>query len=156
MAATAVGLFANENVAESVAQALRANAIPQQGIRIISKPAGATVNTATSTPQVDFVAGLSRDLRSMGATDHEIDAYLNGVKQGKVLVFASGSLAQADAACAVMNSYEPIEMEEFTGVGAALPSVSASVNIGEAETNNISLKEDRKRAKADGARLFSW
>lgn len=152
MAATAVGLFANANVAESVREALRTNGIPAEGIRILSIPSSAAVGSSTSTPEIDFVAGLSRDLRSMGAVDSEIDAYLAGVKQGKVLVFATGTLAQADAASAVMNSYGPIEMEEFATTGTGLPSVRA----GEVAPHDITSKTDRKQAKSEGARLFSW
>jgi hypothetical protein len=156
MAATAVGLFADASVANSVADALRANAVPSQGIRIFTSPADGTGGRAANDA---FVAKLSRDLRSMGAADREIDAYLDGVQHGRALVFATGTLAQADAATAVMNEFGPIEVEEFAGavVTSSNKNVSeAAAFVGEMETQNISLKEDRMRAKTEGARLFSW
>jgi hypothetical protein len=156
MAATAVGLFANASVAESVAEALRANAIPSQGIRILTQPVnGASGSAAGNT----FVAKLSQDLRSMGAVDSEIDAYIAAVQRGRALVFATGTLAQADAATAVMNEFGPIEVEEFAGAVASSSGKGvseAATGVGELDTQNISLKEDRMRAKTEGARLFSW
>jgi len=159
MAATAVGLFANASVAESVAEALRANAIPSKGIRILTPPANGASGSADSTSGDAFVAKLSRDLRSMGAAEGEIDAYLEGVQHGRVLVFATGTLAQADAATAIMNAYGPIEVEEFAGAIASSSAKSvgeAAAGVGELDTQNISLKEDRIRAKTEGSRLFSW
>jgi hypothetical protein len=159
MAATAVGLFANASVAESVAEALRANAVPSQGIRILTPPANGASGSAIGTTGDAFVAKLSRDLRSMGAVDGEIDAYIAAVQRGRALVFATGTLAQADAATAVMNEFGPIEVEEFAGAVASSSGKGvseAAAGVGELDTQNISLKEDRMRAKTEGARLFSW
>jgi hypothetical protein len=152
MTATAVGLFTDASVAESVAKALRAIAVPPRGIRIISSPANAAADGVSSTPKNDFVANLSRDLHSMGAVDHEIDAYLAGVRRGNVLVFATGTLAQADAASAVMNTYEPIEVEEFTNTATSPKSSRAA----EAGAHDFNSSAERKRVRHDGARLFSW
>jgi hypothetical protein len=152
MAATAVGLFANEGVADAVADALRAHGISSKGIRTLAQPTTFPVNGATSTPAADFTAELARDLRSMGATDNICDAYISGVKDGNVLVFATGSLEQADAATAIMNQYTALEIEEYAGSAPTLPAV----HYGEAGPHDPSSKSDRARAKGDGARLFSW
>jgi hypothetical protein len=58
MAETAVGLFEDAGTAEAVVDALRANGIPSRGIRILAKPVGSPVVSATSTPSVDFAASL--------------------------------------------------------------------------------------------------
>jgi len=153
MAAAAVGLFADAGVAESVAEALRANAIPAHGIRILTAPANGTSGRDA------FITKLSRDLHSIGAVDSEVGAYLAGVQRGQALVFATGTLAQADAATAVMNEYGPIEVEEFAGAVASSSGKGvneAAARVGEMDTQNISLKEDRMQAKTEGARLFSW
>jgi hypothetical protein len=95
----------------------------------------------------------------MGAVDSEIDAYIAAVQRGRALVFATGTLAQADAATAVMNEFGPIEVEEFAGAVASSSAKTineAAASVGEMDTQNISLKEDRIRAKTEGARLFSW
>ena len=152
MAATAVGLFANATVAESVAEALRANAIPSRGIRILAKPINPSAENAMGSPALAFVAALSRDLRTIGATDREIDAYLAGLEQGDVLVLASGTLAHADAACAVMNAFDPIEVEEFSGTAAATPPSHAS----EAVSHGLHSQGENAHARTEGARLFYW
>ena len=153
MAETAVGLFEHPGTADAVVNALRANGIPSNGIRIVSKPAAMPVESATSTPSIDFAAALAQDLHSMGATDQECDAYLAGVRRGNVLVFITGSLPQVEAATTVMNSYEPIELEGFA---AAVPA-AVGVHGKEIEAHDgISLNSDQARAKTEGARVFSW
>ncbi len=152
MAATAVGLFADTSIADSVVDALRAHGIPDKNIRTLAQPAGLPVNSATSTPSVDFAAALAKDFRSMGATEPEIEGYLSGVRRGNVLIFVSGTLQQADAATAVMNQFTAIEIEEFAGVAPTLPSV----HVGEVGLHDASSRISRERAKTDGARLFSW
>jgi hypothetical protein len=111
------------------------------------------VDSATSTPSVDFAAGLARDLSSMGATEPECEFYLARVRRGNVLVFAGGTHAQADTAAGIMNSYEPIQLEEFAG---SVPSLSG-VHQKEVGTQaGITLKMDETRQKTEGARVFSW
>jgi hypothetical protein len=153
MADTAVGLFEHPGTADAVVDALRANGISSKGIHMLSKPAAMPVESATSTPSIDFAAALSQDLRSMGASDRECEAYLAGVRRGSVLVFVTGSSAQAETAIAVMNAYEPIEIEEFAGSPPAMPGVRGK----EVEAHeSISLGSDQARAKTEGARVFSW
>jgi hypothetical protein len=153
MAETAVGLFEDAGTADSVVDALRANGIPSNGIRILTKPIGSSVESATSTPSVDFAAALTQDLRSLGATESECDAYMAGVRRGNVLVFATGSSAQAETAISVMNAYEPIEIEEFATAAPALPGVHAGEAGGH---EGIRLKTEESRAQSEGARVFYW
>jgi hypothetical protein len=152
MAATAVGLFADSGVADAVVDALRAHGLPSKGIRTLAQPIDFPVSSSTSTPATNFTAELARDLRSMGAEDDVCNAYIAGVKDGNVLVFATGSLEQADAATAIMNQYTALEIEEYAGSAPTLPGV----HYGEVGPHDASSKSDRARAKGDGARLFSW
>jgi hypothetical protein len=155
MAETAVGLFEHPGTADAVVDALRANGIPSNGIRTVSKPAAMPVESATSTPSIDFAAALAQDLSSMGASERECKAYLSGVRRGNVLIFVTGSRPQAETAINVMNAYEPIEVEEFVTAGAA--PVLAGVHGKEIEAHDgISLNSDQARAKTEGARVFSW
>ena len=153
MAETAVGLFEHHGAADAVVDALHANGIPSNGIRTLSKPSAMPVDSATSTPAVDFAAALAQDLSSMGATDRECETYLAGVRRGNVLVFATGSHAQAETAISVMNSYEPIEVEEFAG---AVPALAGAHGKETAPHDTISFSSDQARAKTEGARIFSW
>jgi hypothetical protein len=111
------------------------------------------VESATRTPSIDFAAALAPELHSIGATDRECEAYLAGVRRGNVLVFVTRSLAQAEAATTVRNSYEPIELDGFL---AAVPA-AVGVHGKEIEAHDsISLDSDQARAKTEGARVFSW
>jgi hypothetical protein len=152
MKTTAVGLFAQSETAEAVVNALRESGIASDEIRVLARPVASSVDSATSTPGLDFVAALAEDLRSMGANDSELEAYLDGVRNGNVLVFASGNAAQADSAAQVMNRFEPAEMHELAG---AIPELPAA-HVGEVGTNILSMKGDRARAQATGARVFTW
>jgi hypothetical protein len=157
MAATAVGLFVSSSVAEAVVDALRAHGMPSRGIRTIGQAANFPMPTVASTPGNDSFAGLARDLRSMGATDHEIEAYLDGVRRGNVLVLSTGTLQQADAASAIMNQFTALEVEEYTNAsGAIRPEGHDGIHAGLSDGRAGNFKADRMQARGDGAKLFSW
>jgi len=152
MAETAVGLFEQPGTADTVANALRANGFPAGGIRVLSKPAAMPVEGATSTPLVDFAAALSRNLHSMGASDSECDTYLEGLRRGSVLVFATGSHDQAESALGVMSEYEPVEVKEYNSPVPELPPT----RVGEIGSHDISSRIERNRQNIEGVRVFSW
>jgi hypothetical protein len=153
MAETAVGLFEETASAERVASLLRTHGFSADAVRSISRPLGTTVTSPTSTPGLDFAAGLARDLRSMGATEEECEAYVSQVQEGGTLLFVTGTLDEANQAASLMNENGATEIEEFAGAMPALPAV----HVGEvAATGGISLKEDRSRANTPGARVFTW
>jgi hypothetical protein len=146
-------MFRHPGTADAVLEQLRVSGIPTSGIRSIAMPLGMTTDSVTATPGVDFAAGLSKDLTAMGASEAEAEWYVAGVQSGNVLILASGTSEQADAAAAVMEGFEPIALEEFAGVS---PASSAPVLGGNVTAQAISIKEDRSRANAGGARVFSW
>jgi len=152
MADTAVGLFRDTAVADAVVGALRADDFPLTGIRTVGKPAVATVDSPISTPALDFAVALKRDLRSMGASEYECEAYLDGLQHGNVLVFASGSRDQADAAIDVMNEFNALEIEEFASAIPTLPGT----RVGEVGAHDIASKAERETARYAGARIFTW
>jgi hypothetical protein len=152
MAETAVGVFEEATYAEEVAGVLRENGLSPNSIRVLSKPIGISVDSATSTPSVDFGAALAQDLRSMGATDGEIESYVSSVQSGCALLFVTGTAAEADRAAALMNAHDAVQIEEFAGAVPMLPAV----HVGETATGSISLKEDRARARSEGAKVFTW
>jgi len=152
MPETAVGLFEQSTSADAVVVALRQSGIPSSGIRVVTRPMSMPVNSATSTPSVDFAAGLAEDLSCMGATKQDCEAYLAGLRSGNTMIFATGTQAQADTAVGIMNTYNPVEVQEYAG---AVPSLPAA-HYGDAGEPNISSKVDHSREKSEGARVFSW
>jgi hypothetical protein len=153
MSKTAVGLFQNRSVADQVVQDLNAGALPRNEIRILGELREMSVNGAMSTPRLDFEVGLNRELRAIGATSDEANAYVQGVRRGGVLVFATGSNAQVDKAAEIMNRHEAIEVDEL--VGSALHTDSLA---GETMTRvrESSPQTGRINQPGGGARMFVW
>ena len=152
MAETAVGLFKDTSVSDAVVEALQAHGFTLQDIRVVVEPKSMAVKSSTSTPIEGFVAGLSLDLRSIGATDHEIEAYLEGIRQGRPIVFATGAREQADTAVSVMNQCGAIVLEEYAAPTPLLPGTYT----GDAGLQNVVPREIHARAERRGARLFTW
>lgn len=151
MAETAVGLFRNASIAETVVHALGTNGIPKERIRVLAEPAAMSVDSPTSTPRLDFEAALARDLRAMGATEFESDAYVDGVRHGNVLVFVTGTIELANNAADIMSE-RAIDVEEFVGVA---PSISP-VNSEPVGNLNPRRQVGEARVKREGVRLFAW
>jgi hypothetical protein len=152
MAETAVGLF-DKSVADGVVAALRNSGFADQGIRVVTPPVGAAVSGKMDSPLTDFAAAVSRDLQAMGADQSECEAYVAGIRQGHVLIFATGTMSEATSAMAIMNRYSAIEVREFAGAAPLLPGIKTDTP---SATNTISAKEDNTRAKTEGARVFTW
>lgn len=139
MSKTAVGLFENPNLADQVVHDLEASGFPRNDVRILSEPRNMEVTGMMSTPRTDFQAALRRDLRTIGATEPEVEAYVQELGRGGVLVFASGLDEKIEAAAEIMNRHSPLGVEELTGgelhlpsaTGESMPSVySSSVHAG--------------------------
>jgi len=124
MSKTAVGLFENAQLADQVVHDLEAGGLLKSDVRILSEPRYMAVKGTMSTPHNDFQTSLNRDLEAIGATEVESTVYVEGVRDGGVLVFASGSDEKIDAAAAIMNRHESADVEEFTGGGLDLPSTA--------------------------------
>jgi hypothetical protein len=67
-----------------------------------------------STPHTDFEVDLIRELRTIGAAEADAEAYVEGVRRGGVMVFATGSDEKADAAAEIMNRHGVVEIEELS------------------------------------------
>jgi hypothetical protein len=152
MTETAVGLFEDRGRAEEVAQVLLANGFPLDGIRILSKHSALPVQSVNSTPAFDYAAALFRDLKAMGASEAECEAFVEGLHRGNGIVFASGTLAEADNAVTVMKSHHSIDTEEFEGSAGALPGM----HISEMAAHDIGAKISVSRKRSEGPRVFSW
>jgi hypothetical protein len=177
MSETAVGLFEDAVVAEAVVDSLRAHGFSSSGIRVVAAPTSASAASLGDETGINtgfnggnFGAGVTKDLRAMGVTEYESNAYLSGLHRGNVLVYATGSRPQADEAVAVMNEYSALEIEEFATAGVAVSSApvektdlgtinpesrlpESNVTIGAHEKSYTSHSS---RSKTEGARVFAW
>jgi len=150
---TAVGLFENPGVADQVAHDLDTSAFPRNEVRILGEPLSMAVTGVTSTPRTDFEVGLNRELKTIGATDREAEAYVQGVRRGGVLVFATGSGEAVDNAADLMNRHGAIEVEELIGREPGSGSLTAGSLP---PTQDSSAQIGRIRQPGGGARMFAW
>ena len=153
MSKTAVGLFENSGLANQVARDLEASGFPRIDIRILGESLDMAGSGVMSIPNIDFEVSLNRDLRTIGATEPEAEAYVQGVRRGGVLVFASGSDEKIDAAAEIMNRHSPVEVEELTGGKLNLPSTTRE-NM--TPTHASSVQTGRVRQLGSSARVFAW
>ena len=153
MSKTAVGLFENPGAADQVVRDLEASGFPRNDVRILSESLDMPSSGAMGIPNIDFEVSLERDLRKIGASGPEAEAYIKGVRRGGVLVFASGSNERIDAAAEIMNGHSPMEVEELTGGELNLPGTTGEDAT---PTNARSVQTGRVRQAAGGARVFAW
>ena len=153
MSKTAVGLFQYPSVAGEVVRDLDASAFPRNEIRILGEPREMSVDGVMSTPRTDFEVGLNRDLTAIGASIGEANAYVQGVRRGGVLVFATGSTEQVDCAAEIMNRHHALQLEELSGSQPHSKSTSGDsitpIQYGSSQTGRINQP-------GGGARMFVW
>ena len=153
MTRTALGLFQNQATATEVAQEIKALGFASEEVRVLYEPLDMPVTTVLSTPGTDFSLALCRDLHQIGATEAETEAYLQGVRKGGALVFATGSGAQVDSAAEVMNRHKAIRVDELIGLESNLPNVAPGST---ARPYHDSTLSGRTGSLGDGARIFTW
>ena len=153
MSKTAVGLFENPGVADQVVHDLDASAFPRNEIRILGEPRDMGDSGIMRTPHTDFEVGLDRELRAIGASPREANAYAQRVRRGGVLVFATGTDAAVDSAAEIMNRHGALKVEELIGdepnIGSMVAGNLAPADDGPTQTGRI-------RQEGGGARMFVW
>jgi len=95
MVRAAVGLFENSGLVDEIVHDLEASGFPRDGIRVLSEPRDIAGSGMMSTPHTDFEVDLVRELRTIGAGEADAQAYVQGVRRGGVIVFATGSSEKA-------------------------------------------------------------
>jgi hypothetical protein len=153
MSKTAVGLFEHTGVANQVVHDLDASAFPRDQIRILGEPRGMSSDGMMSTPRTDFEVGLDRELLAIGASEPEANAYVQGVRRGGILVFATGSNEEVDNAAKIMNSHDALEVEELVG---SAPDTGSMVEASMSHVRDSGPQTGRIRQSGGGARLFVW
>ena len=115
MPRTAVGLFENPRAAESVVGEIEALGFPRREVRILEEPTSFDVTGVMSFPRLDFEVALIRELTRIGTTKGEAQAYVQGLRRGGALVFATGSDQNVESAADIMNRRGALEIEQVTG-----------------------------------------
>ena len=153
MSRTAIGLFENPGSVDEVVRDLEASGFPRNDVRVLGEPREMAGSGVLSTPHTDFEVGLIRDLTAFGVIEADAEAYMQGVRRGGVMVFATSAGEKADAATEIMNRHGAVEIEEISAARPNLPNVDA----GEATpVHNTPAQTGRSRSPGSGARLFVW
>ncbi len=153
MAKTAVGLFKNSGLVDGVVRDLEASGFPEKDVRVLSEPRELAGNGVLSTPHTDFEVALVRDLRAFGVVEADATNYVNGVRHGGVIVFATGSGDEAEKAAAIMNRHGAVEVEK---IGASQPELPVGDRGKGLSVNDSSLQNGKLHSSGAGARLFTW
>jgi hypothetical protein len=153
MAKTAVGLFENSGSADGVVRDLTAKGFLQKDIRVLGEPVEMPGGGLMSTPHADFEVGLMRDLTGFGVVEGDAEAYVQGVRRGGVMVFATGTGKNADQATEIMNRHGALEIEEISAPPPVLPNAQVGEEIA---VRDPSTQTGRVRSAGSGARLFVW
>lgn len=106
-----------------------------------------------STPHADFEVALTRDLTEFGVLEGDAEAYVQGVRRGGVMVFATGLGKKADTATEIMYRHGAVELEEISALRPELPTSD------QGETTPVhvpSVQIGRVRSPGSGARMFVW
>ena len=153
MAKTAVGLFENSELADEVVRDLKATGFLRKDIRILKEPLEMAGSGLMSTPHTDFEVALTRDLTAFGVLEGDAEAYVQGVRRGGVMVFATGLGKKADTATEIMNRHGAVELEEISALRPELPSADHGE---QPPVHDLSVQTGRFRSPGSGARLFVW
>jgi hypothetical protein len=154
MAKTAVALFENPGSVDEVVRDLVAVGFPQNDIRVLVEPQEMAGGGVISIPHTDFEVDLIRELRTIGAAEADAEAYVEGVRRGGVMVFATGSGEKADTAVEIMNRHRAVEIEELDALEPHLPGTHRDDQL--ARGRNSSVQVGRFRSSGGGARMFVW
>ena len=153
MAKTAVGLFENSELANDVVRDLEATGFLRKDVRILKEPLEMAGSGVMSTTHTDFEVELTRDLTAFGVLEADAEDYVQGVRRGGVMVFATGAGDKAQAATEIMNRHGAVEVEKISASRPELPSADHGE---EPLVHDLSVQTGRSRSPGSGARLFVW
>jgi hypothetical protein len=149
---TVVGLFENPAVVDDVVSEIEALGFPQREVRTIEEPSAFEVTGIMSFPRLDFEVHLTRELARIGAAHAKAQAYVEGLRRGGALVFATGLDEKVEAAADVMDRHGAVNVEQTL---EAEPDVTRTVRAGRTPAQS-SVMTGRVRQTGSGARLFAW
>jgi hypothetical protein len=153
MPKTAVGLFENPGHVDEIIRDIEALGFPRREVRSLEEPASFDVTGVMSFPRLDFEVELVRELTRIGATKADERSYLDGLRRGGVLVFATGSDEKVDAAAGIMNRHGAEEVEATSGSEPRLPGV---VRESMAPAGDSTVQTGRVRQSGGSVSCFVW
>jgi hypothetical protein len=153
MPKTAVGLFENPGLVDGVVREIEALGFPRKEVRTLTEPATFEVTGVMSFPRLDFEVDLVRELTRIGATKVESQAYVEGLRRGGALVFATGSDEKVETAADVMNRRGALAIEETSGPE---PELAGVVRENMTPIRNTPVLAGRIREPGGGAAFFVW
>jgi hypothetical protein len=153
MPKTAVGLFEKPSLVDDVVREIEALGFPRKEVRALEEPKTFEITGVMSFPRLDFEVDLSRELSRIGATHEEARVYVDGLRNGGALVFATGSDEKVEAAANLMNRYGAVETEQSSGAEPDLPRVVRESMV---STRHSRAQAGRIREPGDGACCFVW
>lgn len=153
MPTTAVGLFEKLALVDGVVREIEALGFPRKEVRTLTEPATFEVTGVMSFPRLDFEVDLIRELNRIGATKAEAQAYVQGLRRGGALVFATGSDERVEAAAHIMNRHGAVETEEVSG---AEPVLHGVVHESMTPIRSSPVLAGRIRETGGGTAFFVW
>jgi hypothetical protein len=152
MPKTVVGLFENPALVNDAVREIEALGFPRQEVRTLHEPRDFDVTGVMSFPRLDFEVDVSRELTRIGATVSETNAYVEGLRRGGALAFATGSDEQLESAGRIMNSHGAVEIEDVSGPEPRMPAVAHRLR----PTPDSPVLAGRVRESGGGACVFVW
>jgi hypothetical protein len=153
MPKTVVGLFEKSGLADGVVREIEALGFPRKEVRAMTEPETFEVTGVMSFPRLDFEVDLSRELTRIGATKAESKVYVEGLRRGGTLVFATGSDERVETAAEIMNRHGAVEIEQTSGPEPQLPGV---VRQSMTPIRSSPVLAGRIREPGGGAAFFVW
>lgn len=153
MPKTAVALFKDPALVENMVKEIEKLGIPKQEVRTLEEPGTFPVNGVMSFVRLDFEVELKHALSEIGVTDSQEEAYIQGLRDGGVLVLASGPDDRVEAAAQIMSHQGGLNLEKTGGLEPELPEPDME---GTLPSRDTSLQAGRIREGGSGARLFVW
>lgn len=153
MPKTVVGLFEKAANAEATVSEIEALGFPSNEVRTLEEPETFEVTGVMSFPRIDFEVDLMRALSKIGATEGYARAYLEGLRRGGALVFATGPDAKVDAAASVMTSHGAVQVEASNGTEPELPHAS---HANMTPLRDSPIVAGRIQQPGDGPAFFTW
>jgi hypothetical protein len=153
MPKTVVGMFENPGLVDDVVREIEALGFPRQDVRTLQEPTTFEVTGIMSFPRLDFEVDLSRELTRIGASTAEAQAYIEGLRRGGALAFATGTPEKVQAAAGVMARYGAREIEETSGPVTQLPEV---VHANITPMRDGPVMAGRISEPGGGPRFFVW
>jgi hypothetical protein len=127
MPKTVVGLFENPGIVDEVVREIEVRGFPRKEVRALEEPAVFESTGVMTFPRLDFETALVRELSRIGATGAESQGFLNGLRHGGTLVFATAPDERVHTTADIMNQFGAVEVTETTGVEPNLPHVAHNV-----------------------------